>query len=149
LTIRFLALRRLPGDIPWQHQVDSVSQSGIARREVSLTFLIVEDNSEMRRLIKQAVTRKSDIVYECSDGVEALASYARHKPDWVLMDIKMPRLDGVTATRQITEAFPQAKILVVSQYNDPEMRESAHDAGAFGYVLKDDLLAIRRIIGRG
>jgi CheY-like chemotaxis protein len=113
-----------------------------------MTFLIVEDNSEMRRLIRCAVTRKSDLVYECSDGRDALASYIQHDPDWVLMDIKMPQLDGISATRQITEAFPQARIVVVSQYDDSEMREGARRAGATDYVLKDDLLAIRRVIGR-
>jgi len=113
-----------------------------------MTFLIVEDNSEMRRLIKRAVTKESDIVYECSDGSDALASYVQHGPDWVLMDIKMPRLDGISATRQIKKVFPQARIVVVSQYDDTEMREDARRAGAADYVLKDDLLAIRQIIGR-
>jgi CheY-like chemotaxis protein len=110
-----------------------------------MTFLIVEDNSEMRRLIRRTVTRESDIVYECSD---ALASYIQHGPDWVLMDIRMPKLDGISATRQIKEAFPQARIVVVSQYDDPEMRERARRAGAADNVLKDDLLAIRRVVGR-
>jgi DNA-binding NarL/FixJ family response regulator len=113
-----------------------------------MTFLIVEDNSEMRRLIRRAVTRKNDIVYECSDGSDALATYVQHGPDWVLMDIKMPKLDGISATLQIKEAFPEARIVVVSQYDDPEVREGACRAGAAGYVLKDDLLAILRIIGR-
>lgn len=111
-----------------------------------MTFLIVDDNSEMRRLIKSVVTKASDIAYECSDGKDALASYERNQPDWVLMDIKMPVLDGISATRRIKEAFPQAKIIVVSQYGDPEMQEGARQAGAASYVLKDDLLAIRRIV---
>ena len=113
-----------------------------------MTFLIVEDNSEMRRLIRCAVTRENDMVYECSDGSDALASYIQHDPDWVLMDIKMPQLDGIYATRQIKEAFPEARIVVVSHYDDPEMRAGARRAGAADYVLKDNLLAIRRIIGR-
>lgn len=113
-----------------------------------MTFLIVEDNSEMRRLIKRAVTSEGDLVYECSDGSDALASYVRHGPDWVLMDIKMRKVDGISATRQIRQMFPQARIIVVSQYDDPEMREGARQAGAASYVLKDNLLAIRQVIGR-
>jgi YesN/AraC family two-component response regulator len=70
------------------------------------------------------------------------------KPDWVLMDVKMPKLDGIAATRQIMEAFPRAQIVIVSQYDDFEMREGARGAGAVDYVLKDDLLAICGIIGR-
>jgi two-component system, chemotaxis family, chemotaxis protein CheY len=113
-----------------------------------MIFLIVEDNSEMRRLIKDAVTRPGDIVHECADGADALAGYIEHRPDWVLMDVKMPRLDGISATRQIKEVFPEARIVIVSQYDDPETREAARLAGGDGYVLKDDLLAIRRILGR-
>jgi CheY-like chemotaxis protein len=113
-----------------------------------MTFLIVEDNSEMRRLIKHTATTANDIVYECTDGLDALASYIRHRPDWVLMDIKMPKLDGIAATRQIVQEFPLARVVIVSQYNDLDMREGARHAGAIGYVLKDDLLAICRIIGR-
>jgi CheY-like chemotaxis protein len=113
-----------------------------------MTFLIVEDSGEMRRLIRRTVTDASDVVYECSDGEDALASYKLHGPDWVLMDIKMPGLDGISATRRIKKAFPQARIIVVSQYNDPEMQEDARRAGAVDYVLKDDLLAIRRFVSR-
>jgi CheY-like chemotaxis protein len=120
----------------------------VARELVLMTFLIVDDNSEMRRLIKRAVTRKSDVVFECGDGIDALASFAMCKPDWVLMDVKMPKLDGIAATRQIMEAFPRAQIVIVSQYDDFEMREGARGAGAVDYVLKDDLLAICGIIGR-
>ena len=123
-------------------------KSKFPRELVCMIFLIVEGNSEMRRLVKRAVTREGDVVYECSDGNDALASYIRHGPDWVLMDIKMPRVDGITATRQIKEIFPQARIVVVSQYDDTEMREGARQAGATSYVLKDNLLAIRQVIGR-
>jgi len=102
----------------------------------------------MRRLIKHTVATTNDVVYECNDGSEALASYMRHRPDWVLMDIKMPELDGISATRQIVSAFPRARVLVVSQYDDQEMRDDARKAGAVDYVLKDNLLAICRIISR-
>lgn len=113
-----------------------------------MIFLIVEDNSEMRRLIRCAVTGEGDLVYECSDGSDALANYVRYGPDWVLMDIKMQKVDGISATRQIREIFPHARIVVVSQYDDAEVRESARQAGATSYVLKDNLLAIRKVIGR-
>jgi DNA-binding NarL/FixJ family response regulator len=65
-----------------------------------------------------------------------------------MMDIKMPKLDGISATLRIKKAFPEARIVVVSQYDDPEVREGACRAGAAGYVLKDNLLAILEIIGR-
>jgi CheY-like chemotaxis protein len=115
---------------------------------VQMKLLIIGDSYEMRRLIRRAVVGPDDVVYELCDGSGALASYSENRPDWVLMDIKMPNVDGISATRQIKTAFPEARIIVVSQYNDPEIREAARQAGAAEYVLKDNLLAIRRILGR-
>ena len=113
---------------------------------VRMRFLLVDDNHEMRRLIRSAVAGPLDTVYELSDGDLAFASYAEHRPDWVLMDIRMPKLDGIVATRQIKAVFPEARIIVVSQYDDPETREAARQAGATEYVLKDNLLRLRRIV---
>jgi two-component system response regulator DesR len=113
-----------------------------------MTLLIVEDSSEMRRLIRGTVCNASDVVYECGNGKDALENYQLHRPDWVSMDVEMPGLDGISATRQIKRAFPEARIIVVSQYNDPEMREEARRAGAIGYLLKDELLRLREILGK-
>ena len=113
-----------------------------------MTFLIVEDSSEMRRLIRHTVTTSSDVVYECGSGKDALAIYQKHRPDWVSMDIEMPGMDGISATREIKRAFPQARIIVVSQYDDAEMREQARRAGAISYLLKDQLFRLREILGR-
>ena len=111
-----------------------------------MKLLIVEDNAGMRRLIKAVIANAGDAVYELSDGAGALDAYTEHRPDWVLMDVKMPHVDGIVAARQIKAAFPEARIIIVSQYNDPEIRESARQAGADAYVLKDQLLTIRRIL---
>jgi len=54
--------------------------------------------------------------YECAVGDEALDSYRSYIPDWVLMDVELPGLDGITATQQITAAFPTARVLIVSDY---------------------------------
>ncbi len=59
-----------------------------------MTLLIVEDNPAMRRLMRRLVDGLADEIGECSDGVEAVALYAELQPDWVLMDIEMPRLNG-------------------------------------------------------
>lgn len=111
-----------------------------------MKLLIVEDSTEMRRLIASTVAGPGDVVYELSDGAGALASYAEHRPDWVLMDVKMPEVDGICATSQIKTAFPEARVVIVSQYNDADTREAARHAGAAEYVLKDDLLALRRVL---
>ncbi len=113
-----------------------------------VSVLIVEDNEPMRRMIKTLIANVATVVAERGDGREALAAYRAQRPDWVLMDIAMPEVDGITATRQITEVFPEANILIVTDYDDAELREAAQDAGARGYVLKENLLAVRELIGK-
>lgn len=111
-----------------------------------MNFLIVEDNDNMRRMIKSLVSEFAGETYECRDGAEALAAYAEHLPDWVLMDIRMSEVDGITATRQLKAAFADANIIIVTDYNDAELRRSAREAGAREYVTKEDLLDLRRIL---
>ena len=111
-----------------------------------MKLLIVEDNSEMRRLIASLLRDLAESINECSDGAEALSAYTKHRPDWVLMDIKMDGLDGIAATKQIIEAFPGAQIMIVTDYDDAKLREAARSAGACEYVTKEDLLALRRIL---
>jgi len=111
-----------------------------------MKVLIVEDDHGMRQLIKRLVHDVADSIFECSDGRQALATYAEHLPDWVLMDIRMEPMDGLTATRQITAMWPDARVAIVTSYNDKSLREAAHEAGAREYVLKDDLHLLRSIL---
>jgi CheY-like chemotaxis protein len=109
-----------------------------------VTVLIVEDDGAMRTLIKKVIGDLADSFYECCDGRDALVLYERHRPAWVLMDIRMEHVDGLTATQQITRAWPSARVLVVTTYTDEDLREAAYRAGACGYVSKENLLDIRR-----
>ncbi len=111
-----------------------------------MNLLIVEDNARMRGMIKTVVSDLADRIFECADGDEALASYKQHKPDWVLMDVRMKHTDGLTATRQIKAEFADAKIIVVTNYNDAKVQEAAMNAGAIGYVLKENLLEVRSFL---
>lgn len=113
-----------------------------------MVLLIVDDNAQMRRQLRKMIGSESDKIYECSDGSEALAAYQRHRPDWVLMDIEMARLDGISATREIVAFEPLARIVIVTQHDEPSLRAAARTAGAVAYLLKDDLLAIRSFIQR-
>ena len=103
--------------------------------------LIVDDSRPMRELIKMTLAGVAEVVGECADGADAIAGYEETRPDWVLMDWEM-RTDGLTATRRIVKAHPEARILIVTQHDDEELREAAIEAGARGFVLKDDLLAL-------
>ena len=109
-------------------------------------LLIVEDNPSMRRLIKSVVKDLALSVYECADGADALNAYEAHCPEWVLMDVEMERVDGLTATREIMNLHPEAKIMILTKYGTERMREKAKMAGASEYVLKENLLKIRDIL---
>ena len=111
-----------------------------------MCVLVVEDSSEMRRVIRRMLAEVADEIVECADGSEALAAYSQARPDWVLMDIEMAGLDGISATRQITTAYPAARVLIVTGHGDEPLREAAQAAGACGYVLKENLLTIREMM---
>jgi two-component system response regulator DegU len=111
-----------------------------------MKILIVDDNASMRRMIRGIIQPLADEIYECADGGEALEIYARVFPDWVLMDIQMKPVDGITATRQIIRDYPQARILMVTNYNDDDLRQAAHEAGACQYLVKENLLDILNIL---
>jgi CheY-like chemotaxis protein len=111
-----------------------------------ISILLVEDSMAMRRTIKSSLrTLEADFV-EIDDGADALAAYTDHHPDWVLMDLQMKEVDGLVATSQIRAVYPDARIVIVTNFDDVQLREAAREAGACEYVLKDDLLALRGII---
>ncbi len=109
-----------------------------------MKLMIVEDHPHMCRLLTQLLSDLADSIVECADGEQAVAAYAVEQPDWTLMDLHMERLGGIEATRRIRAAWPKARILIVTEYDDERWRAAARQAGACGYFLKDDLLAVRR-----
>jgi len=88
----------------------------------------------------------AEAIAECCDGALALAAYAEQRPDWVLMDIRMPEMDGITATRGIKARYPEAQVCIVTDYDDLELQQAAREAGAAGYVVKEDLLMLRQVL---
>jgi len=114
-----------------------------------MKFLIVEDNEKMRAYIRRILERSSIAVaaiYECDNYEDAVTLYHQHQPDWVLMDIQLKNTDGLTATKLIRNSDPAAKVIIVTQYDDPGYRKMAKDAGVVGYVLKDDLQELVGVI---
>ncbi len=112
-----------------------------------MKILIVEDSEKMRQVIKSFVLSLAEEIHECADGAEALTAYEQLHPDWVLMDIMMKGMDGLTATRQIKAFYPEARIVILTNYDDADLREAARGAGACEYVMKQNLLDVRRLLG--
>jgi len=114
-----------------------------------MRIMIVEDNARMRAMIKQMLMKNLpniETIHECEDGGEAVRQYAQFQPDWVLMDVELKTMDGLTATATLTSANPLARVIIVTNYDYPEYRETAQNAGAYDFVLKENLLEIPKII---
>lgn len=103
-------------------------------------MLIVDDNADMRALIRGLVEEVTPAVHECGSGPAAVDAYAALHPDWVLMDIELPGLDGIDATRAIRRLDPRARVIIVTAHGDDRYRRAAREAGALGFVLKEHLL---------
>jgi DNA-binding NarL/FixJ family response regulator len=123
-----------------------------ARSRKQIKVLLVDDHAILREGVHALLAREPDIlvVGEAADGQEALEQVTRLKPDVVIMDIVMPRMNGLEATRLITERHPESRVLILSMYDDHEYVVQIIQAGASGYVLKrvvtEDLVrAIREV----
>ena len=84
---------------------------------------------------------------EAERGVVAVGAYATRQPNWVVMDIEMPEMDGLTATQRICTADPKARVVVLSQYQDEFFGSAAYDAGACAFLHKGELLALPKLLG--
>ncbi len=108
--------------------------------------MLVDDHAGFRQVVKALLQDAGAEFIECGSGREAVRDYVRMQPDLVLMDIAMKDVDGLTATAQIKSAAPTARIVMLTQYDDPELRTAAERAGAAGYLLKDDLSQVQRLV---
>jgi DNA-binding NarL/FixJ family response regulator len=109
-------------------------------------ILIVDDNSGVRRMVRSMIGDIDSEIIECVDGGTAIEAYEKYQPDFVLMDINMQPLDGLTAMRTILEKYPDARIVIVSQHQDTRTRSTALAMGAHAFVGKEDLMSVRDLI---
>jgi two-component system nitrate/nitrite response regulator NarL len=121
-----------------------------------IRVLVVDDHAILRDGIRSLLESQEDIlvVGEASDGLEAIESVKNLLPDIVLMDISMPNMNGLEATRHIKEQFSQVKVLILTQHDSREYIAPALQAGADGYVLKrsgrrEMLNALRSVYEQG
>jgi DNA-binding NarL/FixJ family response regulator len=122
---------------------------------MTIRVLVADDQSMVRVGFRMLLSHQEDIevVAEASNGLEAVEKAARFRPTVVLMDIRMPELDGLEASRRILAADDTARILILTTFDLDEYVYEALRAGASGFVLKDDppeqLLAAIRIVAGG
>src|SRR5258706_7162107 len=117
-----------------------------------ITVFLADDHTVVRQGLRALLSSEEDmeIVGEAENGRQAVQAVKKLSPDVVVMDIAMPVLNGVEATRQITRAMPSTKVLVLSSYSDDEYVQQLTEAGAAGYLLKgaavtDLVKAIREV----
>lgn len=121
----------------------------------ALTILIADDHPLFRHGVRTLISTVPDLIVlgEAADGEEAVRKSVELAPDVVLMDIRMPGINGIEATRRIAAACPSAKVLVLTMFEDDTSVFTAMRAGARGYILKDaekdDLLRAIRAVGTG
>ncbi len=106
-----------------------------------LSVLVVDDQALFREIANSMfeVTGEFKVIAEAEDGIDAIAAYKRNRPDLVLMDIQMARMNGLDATREILRMDPHASVVLISMKADPEYSQIADEMGAIGFVAKRDL----------
>lgn len=116
-----------------------------------MIVMIIEDNVKMRTLITKVLENELpdfQTIILCDSGKKAIELYHKNNPDWVIMDIDIKNIDGLAATQRIIEIDPTAKIIILSQYDDPEYSKFALNIGAVSHVLKDNLHEMIEIISK-
>jgi DNA-binding NarL/FixJ family response regulator len=118
-------------------------------------LVVVDDQALVRAGLVLIIDTEQDltVVAEASDGEEALAAVDQHRPDVVLMDVRMPNLDGIEATRRLAASEHSPPVLVLTTFDDDDVLWGALEAGAAGFVLKDtdadDLVRAVRVVVAG
>lgn len=106
---------------------------------MTIKILLVDDHTVVRSGLTKFIMVNKDLklIGEASDGAEAIQMVSLHKPDVVLMDLMMPGVDGITATREIHQKYPLVKVIVLTSFADQNMVQGALQAGAIGYLQKN------------
>jgi DNA-binding NarL/FixJ family response regulator len=116
--------------------------------------LIVDDNARFRWRVREILASEPDIEVtgEAADGQEGVLKAGELKPDLALVDARLPRMNGITATRRLKDEMPETRVIILTVFDSQEYGEAAMACGANGYVVKESLFeellpAIRGVLG--
>jgi two-component system invasion response regulator UvrY len=111
-----------------------------------MKYLIVDDHPRTRQAVIESLREPGDAFTEVGTGEEAIEFCATQRPDWIIMDVKMPGRGGLHASREISARYPGARIVVISQYADGLMADRARAAGAIDFISKDRIAELPEIL---
>ena len=111
-----------------------------------MKLLIVDDSRPVRQFLRRLLAAVTTDVQECEDGAGALDCYRAFLPDFVLMDLEMKQMNGLQATSQLMACYPEAKVIIVTNFDDPLLRTEAQQAGATAFVVKEQMTELTRIL---
>lgn len=120
---------------------DRIAEPSQTRAQImTVRILVADDHPVVRHGLRTLLGSRADweIIDEAQDGIEAVELTERLKPDVVILDVTMPRMDGLEACRRIRKNVPTSKVLIVTQHDSAQMMREAMRAGAIGYVVKSD-----------
>jgi two-component system response regulator ResD len=118
----------------------------IMSRMKKLKILIVDDNQRIRQMIRQICESYSMEIVECDNGDSALIEQKKLQPDLIIMDIEMEGMDGITTTRKMVDYNRESEVIILTSHNDQGLRQAAFSAGAFDYLVKEDLMELKQYL---
>src|SRR3989442_10103658 len=123
-----------------------IAVSNTGRRDMNMKIMIVDDHAGVRTLIRQLLADPRDSFVECATGEDAVQAARDFEPDYVTMDVRLPDLSGLEAARAIRAIHPPSRVIIVTSYDQPFLRQTASEVGAIAYILKDNLAELRPVL---